>query len=170
MERNLNFLLLTFAGLLVSIGPRVCEAQGNITCDTPRVCGAFGSCNSDNSPMCSCLMGFDPSNRQEWDSGNWSGGCNRRAPLSNCDSSNGGGADAFSTFEGMKLSNYSSRWSGSQDQCEGQCLGNCSCIAYGYDVGIGCMFWSGDLTDLQEFSGGSARSDLHIRVAKSVLG
>ncbi|KAL0305846.1 UNVERIFIED_CONTAM: G-type lectin S-receptor-like serine/threonine-protein kinase [Sesamum radiatum] len=69
----------------------------------------------------------------------------------------------------MKISGYSARWFGPEDQCQGRCLTNCSCIAYGFDVGIGCMFWSGPLIDVQIFPGGSG-SDLYIRVANSELG
>ncbi|KAI3473472.1 hypothetical protein Pfo_031385 [Paulownia fortunei] len=69
----------------------------------------------------------------------------------------------------MKISGYSDRWFGPQNQCGGRCLRNCSCIAYGFDVGIGCMFWSGTLIDIQKFPSGSGGSDLYIRVANSEL-
>ena len=39
-----------------------------------------------------------------------------------------------------------------KDDCRKQCLENCSCVAYAYDTGIGCMSWSGNLIDLQKFS------------------
>lgn len=58
---------------------------------------------------------------------------------------------------------------GGKDECEGLCLGNCSCIAYSHDPGIGCMFWRNSLIDVRQYypSGGS---DLYVRVAYSVLG
>ncbi|KAL1567331.1 non-specific serine/threonine protein kinase [Salvia divinorum] len=56
--------------------------------------------------------------------------------------------------------------SGLETECESLCLRNCSCLAYAYDPGIGCMFWSGDLIDLQKFPG-NAGSDFYVRVAYS---
>ncbi|KAL6546692.1 hypothetical protein OROMI_022413 [Orobanche minor] len=153
-------------------------AQGNGSsgnpCDTYGRCGAFGICNSQNSPICSCLQGFYPRNSAEWDSGNWTSGCDRRVPL-NCDGNNGtanaGREDSFLRLPRMKMSGYSDRWPGSEDQCQGRCLSNCSCIAYGFDIGIRCMFWSnGTLIDIQKFPSGSGGSDLHIRLADSELG
>ena len=41
-----------------------------------------------------------------------------------------------------------------KDDCRKQCLENCSCVAYAYDIGIGCMSWSGNLIDLRKFSTG----------------
>ncbi|XP_051125772.1 G-type lectin S-receptor-like serine/threonine-protein kinase At1g11330 isoform X2 [Andrographis paniculata] len=161
-------LVLFSATVVAAIWPRVCTAQENNTCDTHARCGAFGSCNSHDSPICSCLQGFYPRNAQEWDAGNWTSGCVRKVPL-NCESNNGGREDAFLRLQEMKISGYSDRWFGPAVQCEGRCLSNCSCIAYGYDVGIGCMFWRGALMDIQKFPSGSAGSDLHIRVASSEL-
>ncbi|XP_052485399.1 G-type lectin S-receptor-like serine/threonine-protein kinase SD1-13 isoform X5 [Gossypium raimondii] len=44
---------------------------------------------------------------------------------------------------------------------------NCSCVAYAYDAGIGCMLWSGDLIDVQKFSNRGV--DLYIRLPSSEL-
>uniref|UniRef100_A0A6N2KFU8 non-specific serine/threonine protein kinase n=1 Tax=Salix viminalis TaxID=40686 RepID=A0A6N2KFU8_SALVM len=51
----------------------------------------------------------------------------------------------------------------SSDGKFGQCLSDCSCIAYAYDNGIPCMLWRGNLTDIKNFSSGGA--DLYIRLA-----
>uniref|UniRef100_A0A6N2LQI8 non-specific serine/threonine protein kinase n=1 Tax=Salix viminalis TaxID=40686 RepID=A0A6N2LQI8_SALVM len=40
---------------------------------------------------------------------------------------------------------------------------NCSCVAYSYYNGFGCMVWTGNLIDIQKFSQGGA--DLNIRLA-----
>ena len=50
-----------------------------------------------------------------------------------------------------------------KDDCRKQCLENCSCVAYAYDTGIGCMSWSGNLIDLQKFSTGGL--DIYIRLS-----
>jgi hypothetical protein len=54
------------------------------------------------------------------------------------------------------------------EECKQQCLHSCSCIAYAYDAGTGCMSWNRSLIDTQEFS--SAGVDLYIRLAYSELG
>lgn len=154
-----------------SLSPKFCRAQGNTNsstgpCGRNGECGAFGSCNAQESPICSCLPGFNPQNTQEWDSRNWSSGCLRRVAL-NCGS--GATNDGFLKLQSMKVSGYSARWFGPKDQCEGRCLTNCSCLAYAFDVGIGCMFWSATLLDVQEFNNGLG-SDLNIRVSVSELG
>ncbi|KAG8385662.1 hypothetical protein BUALT_Bualt03G0068500 [Buddleja alternifolia] len=139
-----SLLLLLFTAIIVlySFFPRFCTSQGNSSssnsCATYGRCGYYGSCNSQSSLICTCLRGFDPSNKQEWDAGNWTSGCVRRVPL-NCDSNNGNGStttgvDGFLKLQMMKISGYSDRWSGPENECEGRCLRNCSCMAYGYDV------------------------------------
>ncbi|GFY91776.1 S-locus lectin protein kinase family protein [Actinidia rufa] len=50
-------------------------------CDVYGKCGQFGSCNSKDSPVCSCLRGFEPKHVEEWNGGNFTGGCVRRTPL-----------------------------------------------------------------------------------------
>jgi hypothetical protein len=45
---------------------------------------------------------------------------------------------------------------------------NCSCLAYAYETGIGCMSWARNLIDTQKFS--RAGVDLYVRVASSELG
>lgn len=53
-------------------------------------------------------------------------------------------------------------------ECEDKCKKNCSCSAYGYVDGIGCMVYSGDLIDVEHIEGGS--SSMYVRVSKSELG
>ncbi|PKI73767.1 hypothetical protein CRG98_005838, partial [Punica granatum] len=55
-----------------------------------------------------------------------------------------------------------------KSDCESHCLSNCSCTAYAYDEGIGCMGWYRNLVDIQKFPNGGV--DLYIRVANSELG
>ncbi|XP_062160636.1 G-type lectin S-receptor-like serine/threonine-protein kinase At1g11330 [Alnus glutinosa] len=145
-----------------------------IECDVYGRCGAFGSCNSKNSPICSCLRGFEPKNTEEWNRGNWTSGCVRRTPLQ-CERVNNNGSegekkDGFLKLMMMKVPYLadSSSPSTSEEKCRAQCLENCSCIAYAYDSGIGCMTWTGSLIDVQKFSTDGA--DLYVRLAYSELG
>lgn len=152
------------------------EATGNWTviwqsleseCDIYGMCGEFGSCNFNNSPICSCLRGFEPRNDHEWNRGNWSSGCVRSTPLQ-CGII-GGEEDGFVRVRNMKVpDNAESVSSEDEASCRNQCLGNCSCLAYSYYLGIGCMIWNGSLVDIQEFS--SVGVDLFVRLAHSELG
>ncbi|KAJ1434820.1 S-locus glycoprotein domain [Sesbania bispinosa] len=72
-------------------------------------------------------------------------------------------------LEEWNRKNWTSGWSASlESECRAQCLENCSCLAYAYESGVGCMVWSRDLIDMQRFSSGGV--DLYIRVAPSELG
>ncbi|KAL8479578.1 hypothetical protein ACS0TY_026466 [Phlomoides rotata] len=55
-------------------------APGN-ECGFYGRCGPFGSCNVLDSPICSCLRGFEPVKKDEWERGNWSSGCQRKNQL-----------------------------------------------------------------------------------------
>ncbi|XP_022720541.1 G-type lectin S-receptor-like serine/threonine-protein kinase At1g11330 [Durio zibethinus] len=139
-------------------------------CDVYGKCGAFGSCDSQKPSICSCLRGFEPKIKEEWGSKNWTSGCVRSTPLQ-CEKVNNGSKvgkiDGFLKLQMMKVPAFPEWSSAREDECGGQCLNNCYCVAYAYDAGIGCMLWSGNLTDIQQFSNGGI--DLYIRVASSEL-
>ncbi|KAF8034836.1 hypothetical protein BT93_C0994 [Corymbia citriodora subsp. variegata] len=145
-------------------------AQKN-TCEIYGTCGPFGVCNSLNSRICRCLYGFVPKSNVEWTSGNWTGGCVRETEL-NCQkntstsSSTNVKKDAFWLMSQMKLPDSGEYLSdvGDREGCLSWCLSNCSCVAYSYVKTIGCMVWTKDLIDLQEFS--NVGEDLFVRVAR----
>ncbi|KAM4110796.1 hypothetical protein ACJW30_05G019200 [Castanea mollissima] len=136
-------------------------------CDVYGTCGAFGSCDLLSSPICNCLRGFEPKMIKEWNRGNWTSGCVRRTPLQ-CERMNNsieeGKPDGFLKLEMIKVPDFAG-WSNhvNKEDCRKQCLENCSCVAYGYYTGIGCLSWSGNLIDLRHFSVGG--SDIYIRLA-----
>ncbi|XP_073222551.1 G-type lectin S-receptor-like serine/threonine-protein kinase At1g11330 [Cicer arietinum] len=143
-------------------------------CDVYGFCGPFGNCSSKVSPHCSCLQGFEPRNKQEWNQQNWTSGCVRRTGLQ-CESANndtksahGNEPDGFLEFPTVKVPDFAELSSDEQDECRRKCLMNCSCTAYSYYSDIGCMSWNGNLIDIQQFETGGA--DLFIRVAYSELG
>ncbi|KAK2967409.1 hypothetical protein RJ640_022341, partial [Escallonia rubra] len=140
-------------------------------CDIYGKCGQFGSCNLKDSPICTCLKGFEPKNKEEWSRGNWTGGCVRRKKLQ-CDRNNTKGVegkeDGFLKLSPVKVPDFAEWLNVIQDNCGSQCLNNCSCIAYAYYQGVGCMHWSGTLVDIQKFSD-SGGADLYIRVAHTEL-
>ncbi|TYI95950.1 hypothetical protein E1A91_D01G035000v1 [Gossypium mustelinum] len=100
-----------------------------------------------------CLKGFKPRNIEEWSRGNWSSGCQ--------------GDDGFFKLKKMKVATFPDQSSITNGECKDQCMKNCSCVAYAYDAGIGCMLWSGDLIDVQKFSNRGV--DLYIRLPSSEL-
>nr|XP_023929729.1 G-type lectin S-receptor-like serine/threonine-protein kinase At1g11330 [Quercus suber] len=140
-------------------------------CDVYGKCGAFGICNSQSSPICSCLNGFEPNNTEEWNRGNWTGGCVRSTPLQCERVATGGEAgkmDWFQTMNMMKVPDFADFSSDIEADCKQRCLQNCSCTAYAFVSGTGCMSWTGSLIDAQKFS--SSGVDLNVRVANTKLG
>ncbi|KAL2336788.1 hypothetical protein Fmac_011234 [Flemingia macrophylla] len=143
-------------------------------CDIYGICRPFAICNSQSSPICSCLNGFEPRNREEWNGQNWTSGCVRRTSLqcervSNQNTSLDNKADGFLKLPMVKVPDFAdgSSLSLQPDTCRSRCFENCSCVAYSYDAEIGCMSWTGNLIDIQQFSNGGL--DLYIRVAYTEL-
>nr|GME06687.1 G-type lectin S-receptor-like serine/threonine-protein kinase At1g11330 [Ipomoea batatas] len=140
-------------------------------CDEYGKCRSFGICNPGGlQQVCSCLRGFKPKREVEWGNGNWSSGCVRKADLQ-CDRNNSdvnkSKKDGFLKLQMVKVPDFSNWVPSSLDTCETDCLKNCSCLAYSFYPGIGCMHWTGSLIDLQQFSMGGA--DVYIRLAYSEL-
>ncbi|KAK6232561.1 hypothetical protein SCA6_002634 [Theobroma cacao] len=79
---------------------------------------------------------------EEWNRGNWTIGCVRIKSLQ-CERINSGnesgGEDGFLKLERTKVPDFAEWLATLEDKCKDQCLNNCSCIAYAYDPGIGCM-------------------------------
>ncbi|WRX26464.1 S-locus glycoprotein domain - like 7 [Theobroma cacao] len=126
-------------------------------CELYNHCGNYATCDNLNSPKCNCLKGFRPKLQDQWNRGNWSGGCERRTELQ-CQRTNGaagenGKPDGFKGLKCTKLPDLANLTlsAGNSEACRTSCLGNCSCRAYAFISGIGCMTWTVDLIDLQHF-------------------
>ncbi|KAF8396337.1 hypothetical protein HHK36_017953 [Tetracentron sinense] len=111
-------------------------------CDRYALCGPNGYCNSGLE--CECLQGFEPKS-------DGSVGCVRKRAL-RC-----GKGEGFLELVRMKLPDTSmSRVdeSLSPQDCQKQCLTNCSCTAYtSADVNGGssrCVAWYGELMDIRD--------------------
>ncbi|KAH7545863.1 hypothetical protein FEM48_Zijuj01G0138700 [Ziziphus jujuba var. spinosa] len=145
----------------------------NGSCDGYGVCGNFAVCKASQSPICNCFKGFKPKSHQEWIIGNWTGGCIRQTELlceknTSSSASTGGKKDGFWKKSMLKLPDfYEYMQSYEADECYAWCRSNCSCLAYAFVSGIGCLVWSKDLIDIQEFSFGG--EDLFLRLAHSEL-
>ncbi|KAI7999896.1 Receptor-like serine/threonine-protein kinase SD1-8 [Camellia lanceoleosa] len=104
--------------------------------------------------------------KQEWDRGDWSGGCVRRTPV-NCSAPQG-----FRKLPGLKLPDslyfLVDMTKMSLVDCKEACLRNCTCVAFALTSVSGCVVWFGELLDMKEFS--EHGQDLYIRMAASDLG
>ena len=149
------------------------EAPRN-QCDVYGTCGAFGVCKTSRSPICRCLKGFVPKSDKEWSNGDWTGGCKRRTELlceknTSSQASKGGKEDGFYKMGLLKLPDFHEYVIVDDDKdCYTWCLNNCSCLAYSYLNGIGCLVWSEGLVDIQESS--SVGVDFFLRLAHAELG
>ncbi|CAL9187479.1 unnamed protein product [Musa hybrid cultivar] len=136
-----------------------------LPCEVRATCGANGICSGshDNSTTCRCMYGFVPASYQRWRSNDWSEGCMRRTPTTECE------RDGFFRLTNVKLPIFSSREGNSSvslEDCESSCGRDCSCTAYAAANanGTGCLFWSGGLLGLQD-----GTQDLFVRLAASDL-
>ncbi|XP_015897056.2 uncharacterized protein LOC107430690 isoform X2 [Ziziphus jujuba] len=139
-------------------------------CDTYRLCGANGKCIIGQNPVCQCLQGFKPKSQGNWNTMDWSHGCERNVPL-NCQEKQ---SDGFVKFVGLKLPDATLTWvnkSMNLQECRSKCLNNCSCTAFANsDISgkdIGCVHWFGGLVDMRGFPEGG--QDLHIRMPASEI-
>ncbi|XP_030528919.1 G-type lectin S-receptor-like serine/threonine-protein kinase At4g27290 [Rhodamnia argentea] len=134
-------------------------------CDTYGICGPYGTCYDSSDGNCRCLKGFRKNDTNPLD---WTGGCSRTWGLS-C-----GNGEGFVKYKGLKLpdnSRLSGNTSSSLEECETECLKNCSCMAFTrVDVhgnGGDCLLWFVDLVDMKNYpSGGDV---LYIRMARAEI-
>ncbi|XP_027074549.1 G-type lectin S-receptor-like serine/threonine-protein kinase At1g11300 [Coffea arabica] len=137
-------------------------------CDVYGKCGPYGSCNPKGYPICTCLPGFKPSDQEEWNQGNWTGGCIRKELLQcqrNESASREDNQDGFMNLTHMKVPDFAEPMAITEQECRKNCLDNCSCTAYAFYVGIGCMQWSGILIDSEQLP--LDGTNLYIRVPNS---
>lgn len=128
-------------------------------CQEYNRCGSYGICNLNNSrSLCSCMQGFELNSSDQ---------CTRRTPLG-C-GTNSSTSDGFLRTAGVKLPDFGNTiMAQNQGECEDGCSRNCSCNAYAYVSGVGCLIWGGDLIDIEQFEEGG--ETLFIRLAGSELG
>ncbi|KAI5386380.1 hypothetical protein KIW84_072778 [Lathyrus oleraceus] len=141
-------------------------------CDNYGTCGSNSNCDPLNFDdfKCTCLLGFEPKFPRDWyESRDGSGGCVRNKNASVCRNGEG-----FVKVVSLKVPDTSVavvKGGLSLEECEKECLRNCSCAAYApADVrngGSGCLAWYGDLMDIQKLS--DQGQDLFLRVDKVEL-
>ncbi|KAK2383219.1 G-type lectin S-receptor serine/threonine-protein kinase RKS1 [Trifolium repens] len=142
-------------------------------CDNYGTCGSNSNCDPSNFDdfKCTCLLGFEPKFPRDWfGSRDGTGGCVRKKDVSVC-----GNGEGFVKVKSLKVPDTSvavSKGGLSLEECQKECLRNCSCTAYAVaDVrngGSGCLSWHGDLMDIQKLN--DQGQDLFLRVNKFELG
>lgn len=142
-------------------------------CDYYGKCGPNGICMVSKAPICQCLRGFQPRSIDQWQIFNWSGGCQRTVGI-NCSA---GEEEGFLSIDGVKLPElleFSLNENMSLEECQIECLKNCSCTAYANskvtEGGSGCIMWFGDLLDIRDFQDVKYEQNIYIRVPASEIG
>ncbi|KAF3327585.1 G-type lectin S-receptor-like serine/threonine-protein kinase B120 [Carex littledalei] len=151
-------------------------AEPTTPCELYNLCGNYATCTeidgkSGLEPMCKCLQGHIPAKEIEWSNSNRSSGCVRRVPFKCEMRGNNGTADGFWKMQRVKLPDMSEVDVDVMDEagCHASCLKNCSCKAYSYVSGIGCLVWGVHLVDMHIFTGGGG-NDMYLRLAGIELG
>ncbi|KAF3443809.1 hypothetical protein FNV43_RR13499 [Rhamnella rubrinervis] len=146
-------------------------SQPRQQCEVYAFCGPYGTCNQKSLPFCNCLTGFEKESQNDWDLGDFSGGCKRKTKLqcgNNVSSvDHKGDKDKFLQMPGMSLPKQSVTV-GSAAECESTCLNNCSCTAYALDNND-CLIWIGGFLDLKLSDDQSTGKTLYVRLAASEL-
>lgn len=128
------------------------------SCSAYALCGPNTICNINYSKPCRCLSRFQPQVDGEWDSSNFSSGCIRRRPLQ-CAEKVG---YIKMTTDGLPANHESVDLP--TNACELFCSRNCSCSAYAYSGGGGCLLFVGDLLALDSPPNNSVGVDLYVKV------
>ncbi|GFS29475.1 cysteine-rich RLK (RECEPTOR-like protein kinase) 34 [Actinidia rufa] len=138
-------------------------------CDSYGQCGPNAVCTINNLQICSCLAGYAPKSSPDWEMHIWSGGCVRKNPF-NCSEGEG-----FIELKGVEIPDLLRFWmntSMTPNECEVQCLKNCSCTAYTHSAitegSRSCLLWYGDLIDMKRHMI-YGDQNLYIRVTASEL-
>ncbi|XP_020537544.1 G-type lectin S-receptor-like serine/threonine-protein kinase At4g27290 isoform X2 [Jatropha curcas] len=142
-------------------------AQPRRQSDIYGYCGAYASYTETSPPLlCHCLAGFRPKSLDEWNSGVYNAGCERKASLQ-CENSNGKN-DRFLPSQSMQLPGKTTVIQvGNAQECESTCLNNCACTAYAY-YNSTCSIWFGDLLNVQQIADYIPHGEtLYIKLAAS---
>ncbi|CAH2047914.1 unnamed protein product, partial [Thlaspi arvense] len=127
----------------------------SMECERYNRCGNNSLCGDSrygNFGKCSCIDEFEQLNRNQWDGGDFSGGCKRIVPLYCGHSLLADKQDRFRVLSGMKLPDFGSVVSlKNSETCKDVCVRDCSCNAYEFESGVGCMIWKENLVDLQDY-------------------
>ncbi|XP_024009917.1 S-locus-specific glycoprotein S13-like [Eutrema salsugineum] len=126
-----------------------------------RTCGSYSFCSTTNkAPMCSCIQGFHQKTEP-------SGGCVRSRAF-NCNDSK------YLLLKNMKLPerHFDQYQLDGFETCKQFCHSDCACTAFALVEKLNnsyCVYWTGELDDMQKYSGFGGQQ-LYVRVAAKDLG
>ncbi|KAI3728800.1 hypothetical protein L6452_17443 [Arctium lappa] len=138
--------------------------QPKTKCEIHAFCGTFGTCKqTTESQFCSCLTGFTPRSKSDWNQSDFSGGCVRKTNLQ-C----GRNAETpdFLMTRVKDLPPNNTVAVGSSGECRTNCLNNCSCNAYSF-FDNQCSVWDRDLLNIPEDD--SNGKTIYVKVASKDL-
>ncbi|KAI8557709.1 hypothetical protein RHMOL_Rhmol04G0030800 [Rhododendron molle] len=146
-------------------------AQPREQCDIYGYCGAFGACNRSATAFCQCFRGFQPNSVGNWNAGDMSRGCVRKAPLKCGNYSEvNEQKDQFLRMSKVRLPDNSIVLSHvrSVGDCESACFSNCSCSAYAYDGNDWCSIWREELMNVLQLTDNDTEGrDFYLRLSAS---
>ncbi|CAH2047908.1 unnamed protein product [Thlaspi arvense] len=106
----------------------------SMECENYNRCGNYSLCDDSkdfSSGKCSCIDGFKPVYWNQWNNGDFSGGCKRMVPLSCGQSLVADREDGFKVLRGMKEPDFGSIVSlNNSETCKDVCVRDCSCTAF----------------------------------------
>ncbi|KAI7731702.1 hypothetical protein M8C21_025235 [Ambrosia artemisiifolia] len=143
-------------------------------CDGYNHCGPFGLCDlyKLGTFECDCFPGYEPQSPNDWYLRDGSKGCKIKVGTQMCQV-----GDGFVELNRVKVpdtSNAHVNMSLGLKECEGMCLGDCTCMGYASaDITKeakdgGCVMWYGDMIDTRTFSNGG--QSFYVRVYAAELG
>ncbi|XP_019054722.1 PREDICTED: G-type lectin S-receptor-like serine/threonine-protein kinase At4g03230 [Nelumbo nucifera] len=147
----------------------------NDNCNVHKACGANAVCNANNTPACECLPGFRAQSQEDWDSGNYSGGCTRAI------ANNEVWKEDFAPFNilNVKEAESSQFEAKNEAECRQECV-NRGCKAYSFEASdnqsvehYSCWIWSRDektINGIQVDNPKHRRRKIHVRRALSSSG
>ncbi|KAF8043181.1 hypothetical protein BT93_A1503 [Corymbia citriodora subsp. variegata] len=147
-------------------------------CSVFHACGKFGSCNdqNDNKTLCRCLQGFEPVQPDNWKSGDFSDGCQRKSRI--CTKNSDHRTRDFLTLKMTRAGTPDMQISvDSEEKCKQKCLGACSCQAYSVKEDLQpraargtltCYIWSDDLNNIQESAPNGGNLSVRVRLSDTV--
>ncbi|KAL4569792.1 hypothetical protein LXL04_025435 [Taraxacum kok-saghyz] len=120
-------------------------SQPRSQCEVYAFCGPFGACSQTEFPFCSCLTAFKPTSINDWEMGDFSGGCVRKTEF-NCsvkDEKPGfilsyAPVNSLATFPESEDPDPVSDLD--ESACRRSCLDSCSCDAYSFMKT--CRLWN----------------------------
>ncbi|KAH6776016.1 hypothetical protein C2S52_013577 [Perilla frutescens var. hirtella] len=127
------------------------------SCSAYALCGLNTICNINYSTACSCFSRFQPQVQREWDSSDFSKGCTRMKSLQ-CAEKVGYMKVTAHRLPANPVADLPS------SACKLFCSNSCSCNAYAYSIGGGCLLFMGDLLPLDSPPNNSEKVHLYVKM------